>query len=116
MSAVWAIVHELCPRCREGRIFQKPLFRGWLTVNEHCAVCGLKFEREQGYFVGAMYVSYALSILPALSLILLFWRIVGLASASSLFAAAAAYLPSAPYMTRLSRVIWIHIDQRFDPE
>jgi hypothetical protein len=27
-------------------------------MNECCLACGLKFEREQGYFLGAMGVSY----------------------------------------------------------
>lgn len=28
----------------------------------HCSVCGLKFEREQGYFVGAMYINYGATV------------------------------------------------------
>lgn len=38
---------------------------------DNCPVCGLKFEREQGYFLGAMYVSYLVSIPPVLLLVLL---------------------------------------------
>ncbi|MEQ8548624.1 MAG: DUF983 domain-containing protein [Cyclobacteriaceae bacterium] len=29
---------------------------------EKCEVCGYRFEREPGFFYGAMYVSYALSV------------------------------------------------------
>ena len=43
-----------CPRC--GRA---PLFRGWFRMNAVCAVCDLRFERAQGYWVGAIYVNYA---------------------------------------------------------
>ena len=43
-----------CPRC--GRA---PLFRGWFRMNVVCAVCDLRFERAQGYWVGAIYVNYA---------------------------------------------------------
>ena len=43
-----------CPRC--GRA---PLFRGWFAMNVVCAVCDLRFERAQGYWVGAIYVNYA---------------------------------------------------------
>ena len=49
MSRLQAILHERCPRCREGAIFRCSLWRGWLAMNEHCQVCGLKFEREPGY-------------------------------------------------------------------
>jgi uncharacterized protein (DUF983 family) len=31
-------------------------------MNSHCVHCGLKFEREQGYFVGAIYINYAATI------------------------------------------------------
>ena len=31
----------------------------------HCNDCHLKFEREQGYFVGAIYINYAATVLIA---------------------------------------------------
>ena len=31
-------------------------------MSKRCPACGLKFEREPGYFFGAMYVSYFLSV------------------------------------------------------
>jgi uncharacterized protein (DUF983 family) len=31
-------------------------------MNSHCSHCGLKFEREQGYFVGAIYINYAATV------------------------------------------------------
>jgi uncharacterized protein (DUF983 family) len=45
-----------CPHCGEGR-----LFAGWFTMHETCDRCGLRFEREPGYFVGAIYVNYAVT-------------------------------------------------------
>jgi uncharacterized protein (DUF983 family) len=51
-----------CPRCRAGSLYEKP-FR----MRFACAHCGLKFEREQGYFVGAMYINYAATVLIAVS-------------------------------------------------
>jgi uncharacterized protein (DUF983 family) len=38
-----------CPRCGA-----RSLFRTWFAMHERCAVCGLRFEREQGYFLGAI--------------------------------------------------------------
>ena len=26
-----------------------------------CAVCGLDFQREQGYYIGAMYINYGVT-------------------------------------------------------
>ena len=41
-----------CPRCGVGKLYAKPF-----KMFEHCPHCQLKFEREQGYFVGAMSLS-----------------------------------------------------------
>lgn len=85
-------------------------------MNERCPACSLKFEREQGYFLGAMYISYMISIVPVLLLALLFWLLIGLPYDWSILAAFVAYIPFVPPVVRLSRVLWIHFDQRLDPE
>src|SRR5436190_14514542 len=65
MTTTQAILRGVCPRCRQGRIFAKPMWRGILAMHERCPVCGLKFDRESGYFLGAMYFSYLLMAVPA---------------------------------------------------
>lgn len=115
MTRITAIVRQRCPRCLEGKIFGKPFWRAWLAMNERCPVCGLKFDREQGYFVGAAYVSYGISLAPVLLLVLFFWKVVRLEYDKALFAAVGAYLPFVPIVVRMSRVLWIHIDQSLDP-
>lgn len=45
-----------CPRCGRGRFFDS-----WATVARHCESCGLTFERESGYWVGAMIVGTAVT-------------------------------------------------------
>jgi uncharacterized protein (DUF983 family) len=61
VSALKAILHQLCPRCRAGTIFRKSVFL-FPAMRERCPVCDLKFEREEGYFLGAMYIGYALAL------------------------------------------------------
>src|SRR5438445_10929800 len=60
-----SIVRQRCPVCLEGR-----MFRGVFAMNAACSVCGHRFERETGFFQGAMYVSYALGIGEAVVLVL----------------------------------------------
>ncbi len=45
-----------CPRC--GR---SPLYARYFRMHERCVACGLRYEREQGFFVGAIYINYASS-------------------------------------------------------
>jgi len=85
-------------------------------MHDRCPVCHLKYEREQGYFIGAMYVSYALAIPPYLLLVSAFWLLAGWRYELALLAAVVAYLPLIPMAMRISRVIWMYIDQGFDPE
>jgi hypothetical protein len=39
-------------------------------MHEACAVCGLRYERAPGYFVGAIYVNYAVTAVVALQIAL----------------------------------------------
>lgn len=47
-----------CPNCLEGRIF-----KGWWRPHETCQVCGVRFERDQGAWLGAMVVSYIFAVI-----------------------------------------------------
>ena len=85
-------------------------------MHANCPVCGLKFQREPGYFVGAMYFSYLLSIPPVFLLVLLLWRLTGWRYDLVVLAAFVCYLPAVPAVTRWARVIWMYVDQHFDPE
>jgi hypothetical protein len=81
-------------------------------MNEVCPVCELKFEREQGYFLGAMYISYALAVVLlglgtlAGHLLLPEWNLEMV-----MLLAIVAYLPLMPLVFRYSRVFWIHFDR-----
>lgn len=106
-----AILTLRCPRCLKGKVF-----RGAFAMNEVCAECGIKFEREPGYFLGAMYVSYALAvvILAAFGLPFFFlfpdWEIW-----QCLLAAYVPLMFLLPAVFRYSRVIWMHLDRWADP-
>lgn len=46
-----------CPHCGASGIFL-----GWWTMRDHCHRCGHRFEREPGYWVGAVIFNTALAI------------------------------------------------------
>jgi uncharacterized protein (DUF983 family) len=111
LNTLWAILRMRCPRCRKGRIF-----RGTFAMNDPCPACGLIFQREEGYFLGAMYVSYGIStvILTALffsaKALLPGWDSIQVALLVIL-----PYLPLSPAVFRYSRVVWIYLDRVIDP-
>ena len=99
-----------CPRCRRG-----PLFSGLLEMPERCPSCGLYYEREHGYFVGAMAISYGFAIaLVAILFFGLLW-LTHLPLEWVLLVSGTAFLPLAPFCLRYARAVWIHLDRRMDP-
>ena len=116
LSTVADIFRQRCPRCRIGGIFRYSIFRGFPKMHERCPVCDLKFDREPGYFLGAMYVSYALGIVFVALLAALLWRLTGWWITKDTIWAVVIFLPLAPTITYLARVLWIYLDQTIDPE
>lgn len=115
VSAIHGILRALCPRCRAGKIFRRSV---WLFpgMYERCPACQLRFEREQGYFLGAMYIGYGLGIGTLAALVALVWFILRWPLMKSLVAGTVLFLPMAPVLTWMSRVLWIYLDQAVDPD
>ena len=85
-------------------------------MHERCPVCGLKFEREPGYFLGAMYISYALALGIIFGAAGLLWFFTRWSIMKTTVWAVLLFLPTAPVVTLFSRVLWIYLDQAIDPE
>jgi uncharacterized protein DUF983 len=85
-------------------------------MNDSCPECALRFNREPGYFLGAMYVSYALALVLIVAIGVLLWAATAWRVDKVTIWAVVLFLPFAPMLTLLSRVLWIYLDQKFDPE
>src|SRR5262249_37577995 len=80
-SAFSSILRQLCPRCWAGKIFRPNVYLGvdwgvywgFPKMNDCCPVCSLLFNREPGYFLGAMYISYALGLALVAALGAILW-------------------------------------------
>jgi len=46
-----------CPRCAE-----KGMFLTWATLRRECTRCGLRFEAQEGGFLGAMTLNYMFAV------------------------------------------------------
>ena len=85
-------------------------------MRERCPVCDLKFEREEGYFLGAMYIGYGLALGTITMLGLLLWWLVGWTFQKTVIGALLLFLPLSPVLTLMARVLWIYLDQTLDPD
>jgi len=110
------ILRQLCPRCRIGGIFRSSIFRGFPAMYDRCPACGLKFEREEGYFLGAMIIDYGLGLLVVSLLAAVLWVFTRWRFEKTVLGALLLFLPVIPPLTRLGRVLWIYFDQFIDPQ
>lgn len=53
---------EKCPHCGKGEVYEKTSFFKLPEMHEQCSNCNYHFDRESGYFIGAMYISYGLAV------------------------------------------------------
>ncbi len=119
-----AMLHSQCPTCLEGSIFHSRNaydLKRIVSMPEACPVCQEDFSREPGFYFGAAYVSYALTValwvavLVALScfdwwglLQFSFFEDVGLFLSTGI----AMLILLLPVIARLSRSIWLHMMTR----
>ena len=82
---------------------------------EHCEVCDLKFEREPGYFLGAMYISYGLGVVCIALIALVLWAFSSWDIVKIIVWASVLFLPLVWPITLFSRVLWLYLDWAFDP-
>lgn len=99
-----AVFKNVCPRCREGEVFE-----GLLKMHEKCEHCGYQLQKGSGYFVMSWFINYILSgfiVMPVfLALILLHYSYTVFIGVPLLL-----LLLLQPWMIRFSRLLWIHMD------
>jgi uncharacterized protein (DUF983 family) len=99
-----------------GGIFLYSIFRGFPKMRQRCPVCDLRFQREEGYFLGAMYISFGLALITIAVIAALLWVTTGRWITKDVIWAVVFFLPLAPSISLFARVLWIYLDQTFDPE
>jgi uncharacterized protein (DUF983 family) len=99
-----------CPDCGQAGIYQS-----LLQVRHHCPNCGLLFQREQGYFTGALYVNIAVAEGSVL-LAFLICMLIGVTNIDRMFTILIAISALAPLLFFLhSRSFWLCFDYLIDP-
>jgi uncharacterized protein (DUF983 family) len=110
-SLFMRIMKEKCPNCGKGDVYaKKTRFLELPVMKDDCDICHYHFDREPGYFLGAMYISYGLAVLQGiLTFVLLrtflpeidtIWVVLIILAVISAFSMK---------NYKLSRIIYIHI-------
>lgn len=101
-----------CPECQEGILYATPA-----SMNRRCPKCGIRFNREPGYFSGAVWIIFMIAIPIGLGFVLgtmyLFPEMhPGLAGLTG----ALCFGPLVPISIRYSRSLWMYFDHQMNPQ
>ncbi|MBV8690808.1 MAG: DUF983 domain-containing protein [Actinobacteria bacterium] len=103
-----------CPNCGGGHLFVH-----WLRMRERCPTCGIKFEREEGFFLGAFLINFGIG--EGLIALLLFGYIILLSANKDVsipaFIAAGIGMSIAAtlFFYPFSKTIWSALDLAMKP-
>lgn len=99
-----------CPACGGS-----PIFRAPFKVRHHCPACGALFEREEGYFVGALSINVVTTELVILVTYLLCLMTIGFDERLILFVLLPAALVFPVLFYHHSWSLWLGFDHLIEP-
>lgn len=111
--SIWKL---MCPKCRTGKMFQNSSHysSNFTKMYRKCESCQQDFTPEPGFYFGAAYVSYAISMLLCGLGFLIAFFILGYRAATPLIITILIpVIILMPVNFRLSRCIWLYIFVRY---
>ncbi|MBI2279195.1 MAG: DUF983 domain-containing protein [Bacteroidetes bacterium] len=118
-NTISSVLRLKCPKCRQGDLFcnkKTYQYKGFFDMPKKCPKCGQDFQIETGFYYGAMYVSYAITI--ALIVAVFTALVVFNLFSIELFLLLdfIVLLVALPYVFKVSRSIWIALMIKYDPK
>jgi uncharacterized protein (DUF983 family) len=116
---LYSIAKGKCPRCCEGDFYLTQNaynLKKFDKMYQRCSECGQDFEMETGFYYGAMYVSYAISVAAGMAVYIAQYMLFDLGIRDTVLIIGSVLLLGTPVVYRLSRLIWINIFVKYDPE
>lgn len=110
-TKLYSIIKAKCPRCHEGEFFETPNpynLKKFDKMNKKCQHCGEDFEKETGYYYGAMYASYGLTVAFGLAVFVLMCVLLDFSVITYLIVFSILQVVLMPVFYRISRLIWIN--------
>ena len=110
-TKLYSVINNKCPHCHEGNFWETSnpydLSR-FAKMNQRCPVCNEDFRRETGFYFGATYVSYALTVAFGLALFVALTVLFDIETIPFLITFSVLLLILLPVFYRTARLIWIN--------
>ena len=116
-TKLYSILRLKCPRCQVGNLFlnKNPYNLKYLDkMPSHCSKCKENFDREVGFYYGAMMISHALTTIIAVAVHLIVFHYYGWEIAPNLIPLLIILIGLFPVIFRISRAIWINLFCNYD--
>ena len=119
-SKLYSVLYNYCPRCQAQKFWPKNNPYKNIIYNNSgnlgsCINCNLKYEIEPGFWYGAMYVSYALTVFLAILVWLIMYVLNNDIDVFIQVSIISFLLISLfPVVYFLSRLIWINFFVSYD--
>jgi uncharacterized protein (DUF983 family) len=91
-----------CPRCGRDKLFES-----FSRVRHSCRSCGLVFQQEEGFFVGAIYINVAVTYFLILGIYLFALFVIHTVGGNVYLAMIVTALAVPVVCFRLSRSVWL---------
>lgn len=116
---IYSVVKGKCPRCNEGNLFinkNRYTAKNIGKMPDNCPVCGQDFKIEDGFYLGATYVSYAITVALMVPLLAISYFLFNLDFMWLLPVMVVLLVLLMPPILRISRAIWINFFVHYNPE
>ena len=116
-TKLYSIFNNKCPKCHEGNFFihENPYVNGFIKMNDKCPHCNELFNKEVGFYYGAMYVSYGVNIAIGVALFVIMVLILNTELLTYLISFFILVIMLFPWVMRISRLIYINIFVKYLP-
>lgn len=111
MSYISNVLTGTCPNCNKTKVFKSKgniLLLRLPKMNKECTNCGYEFHRETGFYFGAMYMSYALTVAEMVAVFVL-GAIFQVSWLIQFTAVVVILLVLANFNFRVSRLMWLNL-------
>lgn len=115
-TKLYSILFNKCPKCQQGNFFEtKTMFSKKFSKNyANCPICNTSFEKEPGFYTGAMYVSYSLNVAFIVVSFVVAVGFLNIDAVQLLYFVVPSLVFLAPFFFRISRRIWINAFVKYD--
>lgn len=106
-SLLNVVLGNQCPVCGKGKVFS-----GIYSLYKNCSNCHLKYEKEPGYFLGAIVAVYFFSCALIIPSFIYFLWVLQWDPVPAVIAGLFEFALIHPVVFRLAKLIWLFIETK----